>query len=378
MRARLAHLLTKQLYRGLVIRDRPRSDLYYALRYGTWAKLANYVRMRLDYHAMRTTVRSRPYVLRVEPISACNLHCPLCATGAGEIDRPTQAMTAQTLDRILTLCGRHALYANLWIWGEPMLNRHLADLAAVCRRHNVGSEVSTHLSLPLSEARIDALVTSGLDWLIVSNDAATAATYAKYRLGGSFERVIHNLRAIVARKRALGSRTPFVEWQVVPLRQNEHEIGDILRLAREIGVDGVRIKTLRLDKTKEAGVLGRVTDERVAQWAPADPRLVHLISPVKRSYIDFHCRFLWGMVSVYADGAIAPCCETTSVNDDLGNLFLQDFDAIWNGPSYVTARRIALGLADGPQEEASACHACNVFSKPLAPSVAAPTRERPA
>ena len=378
MRARLAHLLTKQLYRDLVIRDRPRSDLYYALRYGSWAKLANYLRMRLDYHLMRTTVRSRPYVLRVEPISACNLHCPLCATGAGEIDRPAQAMTAETLERIVALCGRHALYANLWIWGEPMLNRHLADLAAVCRRHNIGSEVSTHLSLPLSEARIDALVASGLDWLIVSNDAATAATYAKYRLGGSFERVVHNLRAIVARKRALGSRTPFVEWQVVPLRQNEHEIGDILRLARDIGVDGVRIKKLRLDKTKESGVLGRVADTRVAQWAPADTRLVHLVTPEKRSYIDFHCRFLWGMVSVYADGAVAPCCETTSVNDDLGNLFMQDFDAIWNGPSYVKARRIALGLADGPQEEASACHACNVFSKPLAPAVRAATRERAA
>ncbi len=367
-RARIAHLVTKWLYRRCVVRDRPRSDLYYALRYGTWAKLVNYLRMRRDYHAMRTTVRSQPYIVRAEPISTCNLRCPLCPSGTGEIDRPTMAMSADTLDAIFAKCGRHALYANLWIWGEPMLNRHLADLAAVCRRHHVGSEVSTHLSLPLSEERIDALIRSGLDWLIVSNDAATASTYEKYRIGGSFERVIANFRAIVARKRALGSLTPFIEWQVVPLRHNEHEIEAVVRLAREIGVDGVRVKPARLDKTVRPGPEGLVTAEKVQQWAPSNPAYVHAITPERKSYLDFHCRFLWGMVSVYADGTMAPCCETMSTRDDLGNLFAQDFDAIWNGPSYVRARRIALGLASGPEEESSACHECLVFHKPLAPA----------
>lgn len=377
MLARIAHWLTRRLYRELVVRDRPRSDLYYALTYGSWPKLWNYLRMRRDYRQMRTTVRSQPYIVRVEPISTCNLKCPLCPTGAGEIDRPMMAMSPQVLDTILAKCGRHALYANLWVWGEPMLNRELAELVAVCRRHRVGTEVSSHLSLPLSDARIDALIESGLDWLIVSNDAATAATYARYRIGGSFERVIQNLRAIVARKRALGSRTPFVEWQVVPLRHNEHEIDDIVRLAREIGVDGVRLKAARLDRITHGGVLGPVPPERVRQWAPSNPALVHLITPQKSSYIDFHCRFLWGMVTVYADGAMAPCCETTRVGDDLGNLFSQDFDKLWNGPAYVRARRIALGLADGPADEATACHACNVFHKPLAPAHVAATALRP-
>jgi MoaA/NifB/PqqE/SkfB family radical SAM enzyme len=325
---------------------------------------------------MRTTVSSEPYIVRVEPISACNLKCPLCATGAGDIDREALSMTAETLDAILARCGRHAFYANLWVWGEPMLNRRLADLVAVCRRRGVGTEVSSHLSLPLSQERIDQLIASGLDWLIVSNDAATAATYEKYRIGGSFERVIANLKAIVARKRALGSLTPFVEWQVVPLRHNEHEMGAIVRLAREIGVDGVRVKLARLDRSKDGGVMGRISDERRAQWAPSDPRLVHLPRPGHDAFIDFHCRFLWGIVTVFADGAMAPCCDTTSVKDDLGNIFERDFDAIWNGPSYVRARRVALGLAEGAEEKATACHECKVFHKPLARKVELTRRER--
>lgn len=368
MRARLAHLWTKRLYREIVVSDRPLSDVYFALQYGTWAKFLNYLRMRVDYGQMRTTVRSQPYVVRVEPIGKCNLHCPLCPTGAGEVDRGAGAMSADVLDAILTRCGRHALYANLWIWGEPLLNRHLEDLVAVCRRHGVGSEVSSHFSLPLRTERLDALISSGLDWLIVSNDAASAPVYDQYRVGGNFDRVIQNLRAIVERKRVLGSRSPFVEWQFVPFRHNEHEIGEAHRMAREIGVDGLRLKPCRVDKTQFAGEPGNPPAQRLAQWAPSNPAQFHAIRPGRHSYIDFHCRFLWGMVTVYADGAMAPCCETTKRSDDLGNLFEQEFDQIWNGPAYVQARRVALGLAQTQDELASVCHACPIFRKPLAPS----------
>lgn len=366
MRTRLAAGLTRLLYRHRVIGDRPRSRVYFTARYGTWAKLANYARMLLDHWLRRTTVRGYPYAIRVEPASVCNLKCPLCPTGAGEIERERVAMSAGTLDAILARCGRHALYAHLWVWGEPLLNKHLPDLVAVCRRHGIGSEVSSHLSLPLSTERIDALIRSGLDWLIVSNDAASAATYEKYRVGGSFDLVVRNMRAIVERKRALGSLTPFVEWQFVPLRHNEHEMDEAVRLAREFGVDGVRFKPARLDKTRNLTFQGLVPVDLSRQWAPKDPALFHEITPEHASYLDLHCRFLWGTVTVYADGSMAPCCETTAARDDLGNIFRQDFQSIWNGPGYVRARRVALGLAQGPEDEAVVCQGCKVFSKPLA------------
>ncbi len=365
MRARLAALLTRRLYRKPVVGDVPRSKLYFLLTYGTWAKVANYLRVRRDFREMRTQVASSPYVIRAEPISGCNLHCPLCPTGTGEIDRDGGAMSPEALDDILGRCGRLALYTVLWIWGEPLLNKRLAELVRVCRRRGIGTEVSSNLSLPLGRERIDELIRSGLDWLIVSNDAATASTYGQYRVGGNFDLVLKNTRAFVERKRALGSATPFIEWQFVPLRHNEHEMKDAARLAREIGVDGIRFKPARLDKTRGLTFRGLVPDDMARKWTPQDPRLVHVLTDERKSYVDQHCAFLWVSVSVYRDGAIAPCCETTSRRDDLGNVFRQEFEAIWNGPAYVTARRVALGLAQGPAEEAMACHGCKVFRKPL-------------
>lgn len=366
MRTRLASMLSRRAYRKPVVDDRPHSELYFAMRYGNWSRLRNFLRVRRDWHAQRTNVRCRPYIVRVEPTTACNLHCPLCPTGTGELERRGPLLSPETLERILAECGREALFVILWMWGDPFLNKRLAELAAVCHRHGLGCETSTHLSLPLSEERIDALVRSGLDWLIVSNDAATPETYAQYRIGGDFELVMRNLRALVARKKALGSATPFIEWQFVPLRHNEHEMQDVLRLAAETGVDGVRFKPARLDKTRNLTFAGRIPIELDRQWAASDPALVHRPSPVHGAFHDFHCPFLWASVAIFADGSMAPCCETTSPTHDLGNLFRDGFEAIWNGPAYERARRVALGRLESPGDEDLACHGCKVFVKPQA------------
>lgn len=368
MRARMAAWLTRRLYRKPIVADVPRSKSYYLLAYGTPGKIANYLRVRRDYREMRTSVSSRPYVIRAEPISHCNLHCPLCPTGRGEIQRERAAMSPEALEAILDRCGEHALYVAMWIWGEPLLNKRLPELVRVCKRRGIGVEVSSHLSVPMRTERIDELIASGLDWLIVSNDAATARTYERYRVGGDFALVLANMRALVERKRALGSATPFIEWQFVPMRHNESEMADAARLAREIGVDGVRFKPVRLDKTAGHTFAGEVPDETVREWAPSDPSLVHAMTPGRPSFLDHHCSFLWVSVSVYEDGAVAPCCETTRRADDLGNLLTRPFEQIWNGPSYVAARRVALGLPAGPGSETMACHTCKVFSKPLAPA----------
>lgn len=370
MRTPLAVKIARRAYRVPVVDDRPRSEGYFLARYGTWIKWRNFMRVRSEWRAQRTRLAARPYIVRVEPTSACNLRCPLCPTGLRELDRRNANLTPETLERILQRCGEHALFVVLWMWGEPLLNKRLPELAAVCHRNGVGSEVSTHLSVQLTPDRIDALVRSGLDWLIVSNDATTPETYSKYRVGGDFGLVMDNLRAIVERRKALGSATPFIEWQFVPLRHNESEMAGVAELARRTGVDGVRFKPARLDKVGNRTFIGTVPVQLEQQWAPSDPALGHRLSPRHGAYHDFHCPFLWSSVSIYADGAMAPCCETTSARHDLANVFEADFAAIWNGESYARARRVALGRIEAPGDEATACHGCKVFHKPLAATTA--------
>lgn len=365
MRARMAAWLTRRLYREPVIADVPRSKLYYLAAYGNPSRWVNYLRARADHRALRTAPASRPYVLRAEPFSRCNLHCPLCPTGRGEVGREAVAMEPEALDAILERCGPQLLYVVLWIWGEPLLNKRLAELVRVCKRRNLGVEISSHLSLPLDPERLEAIAASGLDWLIVSNDAASPETYARYRVGGDFHRVIGNLRALAEWRRAHSSPTPFLEWQFVPLRHNEGEMGRAVRLAREVGADGVRFKPARLDKVGGVTFSGSIPQGLLREWAPSDTRLYHAATASRASYLADHCSFLWTSISVYGDGSVAPCCETTERRHDLGNVLRDDLSTIWSGPAYVSARRAALGLPAESTGAASACAGCKVFHKPL-------------
>jgi len=62
---------------------------------------------------------------------------------------------------------------------------------------------------------------------------------------GRLEKVLEGARNIVKWKKELKSKTPFVFFQFLVVRPNEHQLEDIRRLATEVGVDEVRFKTAR-------------------------------------------------------------------------------------------------------------------------------------
>lgn len=361
LRERLGWFLTHRAYARPFTADVPRNKWLIASRYATPPKLLNFVRGKIDYYRRCTHVHSAPYSLRIDPTTACNLHCPLCPTGAGEMDRGHSTLSRAMFERALDQFGARALIVQLWVWGEPLMNRQIADLVALAEARGIATEISTNLSIRLTDSEIDRLINAGLTWLIVSIDAATADTYRQYRRGGDFNLVVDNVRRILTRRKALGSRTPFVEWQFVPLRHNEHEMSEAVRLAARLGVDGFRFKPARFDKVEGRTFGGQVSPDLVHEWMPGQRALRH----EGPTYLDYHCPFLWGSVTVHPDGGIAPCCETTSVEHDLASLGNADLADVWNGAAYVAAREVALGRTDAHPE--IACHGCRVFSKPEAP-----------
>lgn len=359
---RLGWWLTTRAYARPVVSDTPRSRWLFAFGYATPRKLLNVYRVRRDYRRHRVRMSGMPYAIRVDPSGACNLRCPLCPTGTGEIDRPHGMLTTTLFDRVLREVGDSAIVAHLWVWGEPLLNRHIADLVQMATARGIATEISTHLSLPLTDAQIDALIGAGLTWLIVSADGVTSETYGVYRRGGDLDLVVQNIRRFAERKRALRSRTPFVEWQFVPFRHNQHEMAQLPAVARAAGADGVRFKPARLDKVHNLTFDGEVPDELRVEWMPTRATLSHTLDRGAESFLPFHCTFLWNSVTVHPDGRIAPCCETALRADDLGAIDAAAFGETWNGPAYMHARRVALGrTTTGPR---IACHGCKVFGKP--------------
>ncbi|MEI2707516.1 MAG: hypothetical protein V9E96_00685 [Chitinophagaceae bacterium] len=85
-----------------------------------------------------------------------------------------------------------------------------------------------------------------LDRLIISIDGTTQDVYSSYRVGGKLDKVLEGAKNIVKWKKELKSKTPFIFFQFLVVKPNEHQIEEVKKLGKEIGVDQVRFKTAQV------------------------------------------------------------------------------------------------------------------------------------
>lgn len=187
--------------------------------------------------------------LHVEPSARCNLRCPFCVHGRPGrpwlASRPGPHELSPRLYReLLEDLRRHDL-ALRWSYfsgrGDPGTHPGCWDLARATKEIFPGTDllVCTNGNFPYR----DAIVDSGLDKIKIALDSLDQGTYARYRVGGSVERLLELTRRIVARKRETGRATPLVVWQKVVFDFNDspEELLAYQRAALEHGVDRVRL-----------------------------------------------------------------------------------------------------------------------------------------
>src|SRR5215472_9170311 len=186
-----------------------------------------------------------PVSLSFEPTTSCNLRCPECPSGLRAFTRPTGMLEdgffRQTIDQL----SGHLLYLVFYFQGEPYLNPSFLDMVSYASSRGIYTATSTNAHY-LNDRNARKTVESGLDRLIISIDGTTQDVYEQYRVGGRLDKVLEGARNIVKWKKELKSKKPFVFFQFLVVRPNEHQLEEIRRLAKEIGVDQVRFKTAQV------------------------------------------------------------------------------------------------------------------------------------
>src|SRR5579884_3866001 len=113
--------------------------------------------------------------------------------------------------------------------GEPMMHPRFFDMVAYADSRGIRVTTNSNATL-LNERRAERCVTSGLDCIHISIDGATANTYERIRVRAHFERVSANVERLLAARARLGSATPRLRVVAVVMRQNLHELPDLVRL----------------------------------------------------------------------------------------------------------------------------------------------------
>jgi radical SAM protein with 4Fe4S-binding SPASM domain len=328
-----------------------------------------------------------PRELQVEVTGSCNLRCRMCLVRyAPAVGRSEGALSYPAFrDLVDALPALTKL--TLQGLGEPLLSPHLLDMIrhATCRQVQVGFNTNGVL---LDRRWAKDLVAAGTSWVHISLDGATAATYEDVRHStsfaprpGQFDRVVANLRTLVAERAAAGATGPLIKLVFVAMRRNVAELPDLVELAADVGVDELWVQNLShtFSDTDPAGQYSGIRaytaeeslvtekDQDTARHAFAaaaataaklglDLRLPKLTArPTAQRAVG--CTWPWNSGYVTHRGEVQPCCMVMgSDRATLGRLDEQPFTEIWQGERYQQFRA---GLLS--QDPPEVCRGCSLY-----------------
>ncbi len=302
----------------------------------TFRKIWNGIKVFGSFHYSRIMHRPEhpgmPVSLSIEPTTACNLGCPECPSGLRQFSRPTGNLRQENFTRWIDELAPTLTYLNFYFQGEPFIHPHLLDLIRYAADKKIYTSTSTNAHF-LTDKVARETVESGLDRLIISIDGTTQEVYEQYRVNGKLDKVLEGARNVITWKNRLKSRTPYVIFQFLVVSHNEHQIREVKSLARELGVDELRLKTAQVYNYENGNPL-IPADERYSRYKKNSDGTWSV-----KNRLDNHCWRMWTSCVITWNGLITPCCFDKDASHQLGNLNQQPFRQIWNGPAYVNFRK---------------------------------------
>ncbi|MFM6924810.1 MAG: radical SAM/SPASM domain-containing protein [Ferruginibacter sp.] len=273
-----------------------------------------------------------PVSVSFEPTTSCNLRCPECPSGLRQFSRPTGMLQNDFFTKTIDDIHKELLYLIFYFQGEPYLNPDFLKMVKYARDKKIYTATSTNAHY-LNDDAARKTVESGLDRLIISIDGTTQDVYQQYRVGGHLDKVLEGAKNIVKWKKKLNSKTPFVFFQFLVVKPNEHQIEDIKRLAKEVGVDAVRFKTAQVYEYETDPNNLIPTIDRYSRYKKnADG------SYSAKNKLANRCWKLQHANVITWDGLVVPCCFDKDATHQLGNLQTQSFKEIWHNDNYKQFR----------------------------------------
>ena len=315
-----------------------------------------------------------------EVANRCNSKCATCPLTFS----PQEAARQLSLEEFKHLVRqlpdlRRAVLQGI---GEPLLNRDLAPMVAHLKTRGVYVVFNTNAAL-LTRRRQLELIDSGLDELRVSLDSSTPETYLKVRGIPAFERVVANLGEMVSTRVSRGTCTPRISIWMTGLRENLHELPDVVDLAGRLGVDEVYLQRMvywgeglatseqsiypgQLARSSEVEAIIAEAERRAARYgvgfrgADARPPRASILERVPEREPWRACSRPLRLAYVTAQGTALPCCiapftDAPFESIRLGNYLQDGVAGVWNGEAYQRFRQQLYS-----SEPPAACRHCGL------------------
>jgi radical SAM protein with 4Fe4S-binding SPASM domain len=274
----------------------------------------------------RPVISGMPVTISFELTNHCNLKCPECASGSGQMKRERGFMDIGLYEKVISEMRPYLYISNLYFQGEPLM--HPGFFSFTRLSENLKTVVSTNGHF-LTEDNSEKLVVSGVSKLIVSLDGMDQKAYSEYRRNGDLGKVIDGIRTVAEARNRHHSKMK-LELQFLVSRHNEHQIADAELFAKEMKAD-LKLKSMQVINSQNAG-----------EWMPSDKKFTRYKNTdgkysIKNS-MPARCLRLWLNPVITWDGKVIPCCFDKDAEFAMGDLNKESFRSIWNGRQYSEFR----------------------------------------
>lgn len=315
------------------------NDYINIIRKMTFRRVWNGVLLLSSFYLSRLLKRAivwgKPFTISIEPTTACNLGCPECPSGLKAFSRPTGKLQLETNRNLLQQLNKELTYINYYFQGEPFLNPDFLEFVRDAKKFNIYTATSTNAHF-ITKEKASEIVASGLDRLIISIDGLTQKTYESYRVHGQLSKVIEGSKNIVEAKKSANSNTPHLIFQFLVVKPNEHEAAGVFKLANELGIDEVRLKTAQVYDYKNGNPL-IPEQEKYARYEKQKNGTYKL-----KYKTGNHCWRMWSSCVFTWDAKVVPCCFDKDAHHQLGSALEVPFAEIWKSHSYNQFRTAVL------------------------------------
>jgi MoaA/NifB/PqqE/SkfB family radical SAM enzyme len=212
------------------------------------------------FNTVTTRAHTMPIVI-LYVTAGCNLKCVMCSYR----EPLPNELTLEEITNLAAELARFGLRQIVYSGGEPLLRRDLPAIAQAFQSYGVRQSLLTN-GLLLHKRFTD--LKPFLNEIIVSLDGPTGATHNRIRGLEAFDQILLGIETVVS-----SMPRPRISLRTVVQRLNFRELGNMVALARKVGVD--RISFLAADVRSNAfhrDVAGLTAERAEVMLAPEETR----------------------------------------------------------------------------------------------------------
>ena len=271
-------------------------------------------RYKYRFFSKEKRVGEFPPCLQIEPTSVCNFRCIMCYQSDKSFSNKSNGfMSNMSLDlykKVIDEVEGKVEAITLASRGEPTLNKDFKKMLNYSNKKFLALKINTNASM-LDENMIHAILSTDIQSIIFSVDAADKETYEKIRVNGKFDKIMKNLKLFAQiRKDHYSKSKHIVKMSGVKISKNQS------------------MKSMERQFQELADVIAFVN------YSPWESAYDNEPNDLKHA-----CKELWTRMFVWADGKVNPCDYDYKSVLSKWNAKNTSISDIWNSKEYNDLRQ---------------------------------------